>query len=139
MDKRKVIKIMKSMTFIQTWLRAIGCLACILGMQALAAMAQNAGSSAPPKPRKIIDYGGGGWKDAQVEEPCVLVNPKDPGKLIMFFGGYTRGVTNGSIGKAWADVSAPFAWHEDANNPLLKSDPKKCIGGRDPSPGFSDL
>ena len=98
-------------------------LACILGMHALAAMAQNAGSSTPPKPRKIIDYGGGGWKDFQVEEPCILVNPKDTNKLIMFYSGVKLG---GPVchGKAWADVSDPFTWHEDANNPFFGGDPK---------------
>ena len=33
------------------------------------------------KPRMIIPCGGGGWKDGQVQEPCILVNPKDAGKL----------------------------------------------------------
>jgi hypothetical protein len=110
-------------------MHAIGCLACILAMQALAATAQD-NPSLPSKPRRIINCGGGGWKDGQVQEPCVLVNPKDPHKLIMFYAGMTLGGGSGCLGKAWADVSDPLTWHEDANNPLLKSDPKRpCEGG----------
>ncbi len=51
----------------------------------LDAFAQQA--PAPRRQQRIINYGGGGWKDSQVQEPCILVNPKDPAKLIMFFGG----------------------------------------------------
>jgi hypothetical protein len=49
--------------------------------------------SAPP-PQRIINYGGG-WKDGQVNEPCILVNPKDPTKLIMFFSGMQLGGSQG--------------------------------------------
>ena len=109
----------------------IACLACILGIgiHALPAQAQNAVPSAPPKPKRIITCGGGGWKDGQVQEPCILVNPKDASKLIMFYAGMTLGGGNGCIGKAWADVSDPFTWHEDANNPLFRGDPKIAFEG----------
>ncbi len=121
---------MKHIGFPTNLIRAIGCLACILAVQALAVTVQSAESAPPPTARKIINYDGGGWKDGQVQEPCVLVNPKDPGKLIMFYAGMTLGGGTGCLGKAWADVSDPFTWHEDANNPLLKPDPKRaCEGG----------
>jgi hypothetical protein len=71
----------------------------------------------------IINYGGGGWKNGQVQEPCILINPKDAGKLIMFYAGMQHGGSKGCHGKAWANVSDPFTWHEDTNNPLLRSDP----------------
>jgi hypothetical protein len=113
--------------------RAIACLACILAIQGLSAMAQNAASAVPPKPKKIIDYGGGGWKDAQVQESCILVNPKEPNKLIMFYSGTTIDNHKWGLGtrlaKAWADVSDPFTWHEDANNPLFRGDPKIAFEG----------
>ena len=109
--------------------RALASLACILGMNAIPMFAQVAAPTALPTPKKIIDYGGGGWKDGQVQEPCVLVNPKDASKLIMFFAGMTLGGGNGCLGKAWADVSDPFTWHEDANNPLFRGDPKIAFEG----------
>jgi hypothetical protein len=70
----------------------------------------------------IVNYGGGGWKSGQVEEPCILVNPKDSTKLIMFYSGATALADGGvaSIGKAWARVSDPYIWHEDAKNPILR-------------------
>src|SRR5436309_303001 len=76
----------------------------------------------PPRKEMVINYGGG-WKEGQVQEPCILVNPKDPAKLIMIFAGAAPGGGSGSIGKAWADVSDPFTWHEDPANPILKRDP----------------
>lgn len=77
----------------------------------------------PLSPKKIINFGGGGWKDGQVNEPCILVNPKDKSKLIMFYSGMKLGGSAGAIGKAWANISEPFVWHEDAANPILTSDP----------------
>src|SRR5437868_1888942 len=73
-------------------------------------------------PTKIIDYGGGGWKDGQVNEPCILVNPKDPKRLIMFYSGMKLGGSAGAVGKAWAELAEPFVWHEDDKNPLLTRD-----------------
>ncbi len=88
--------------------------------------ASNAICELPAKqdtPVKIIDFGSGGWKDGQVNEPVVLVNPTDPHKLIMFFSGMKLGGSSGTIGKAWAYTSKPFVWHEDAANPILIYDP----------------
>ena len=86
-----------------------------------AAPARHAARSGP-SPRLIVNYGGGGWKDNQVQEPCILANPKDPAKLIMFYSGATTQAHGsvGSLGKAWANVSDPFTWHEDASNPILR-------------------
>lgn len=84
--------------------------------------AQQAAVAGPIAPQKIIDFGGGGWKDGQVNEPSILVNPKNPNKLIMFYSGMKLGGGQGAIGKAWANASEPFTWHEDAANPLLSGD-----------------
>jgi len=81
-----------------------------------------------PRPRMIIKYGGGGWKDGQVQEPCILVNPKDAGKLIMFYAGMKLGGREGAIAKAWADVADPFTWHEDAKPPLLNAQQGAAFG-----------
>ncbi len=78
---------------------------------------------APPSPKKIINFGGGGWKDGQVNEPCIFVNPKDKTKLIMFYSGMKLGGSAGAIGKAWANILEPFVWHEDANNPIFTCEP----------------
>ena len=80
----------------------IACLACILGMHVLLATAQGAASSTATKAIKIIDCGGGGWKDGQVQEPCILVNPKDAGKLIMFYAGMKT---------KWANYSDQTMYH----------------------------
>lgn len=77
---------------------------------------------APQIPHKIIDYGGG-WKDGQVNEPIILVNPKDRSRLIMFYSGMKLGGSGGAIGKAWASIDQPLVWHEDAANPFMSADP----------------
>ena len=104
--------------------RTLARLICLLGLCALPTLAQDVPTSAPLKPKKIVDCGGGGWKEGQVQEPCILVNPKDSSKLIMFYAGMTLGGVVGCHGKAWADVSDPLTWHEDAHNPLLRNDPQ---------------
>ncbi|MFN0120924.1 MAG: hypothetical protein ACKV2V_10510 [Blastocatellia bacterium] len=73
-------------------------------------------------PVKIIDYGGG-WKNGQVNEPVILVNPRNPARLIMFYSAMQLGGSAGAIGKAWADVRQPLVWHEDSDNPILAPDP----------------
>ncbi len=107
----------------------IAALACLLIIQTLPAPAQNTASPPPGAPKKIINYGGGGWKDGQVQEPCILVNPKDTTRLIMFYAGMSHGGNHGCLAKAWADVTDPTVWHEDANNPLLRNDPDKAFEG----------
>lgn len=94
-------------------------LICLLGLLDLPLQAEHPAMANPPTPKKIISYGGGGWKDGQVNEPCILANPKDATKLIMFYSGMKLGGSAGAIGKAWANIAEPFIWHEDADNPLL--------------------
>jgi hypothetical protein len=80
----------------------------LMGALVVPAIVQQPIVATSPAPVKIIDYGGGGWKDGQVNEPCILVNPKDSSKLIMFYSGMKLGGSAGAIGKAWANVSEPF-------------------------------
>ena len=84
-----------------------------------------AADTPPIRVEKIINWGGDGWKDGQVQEPCILVNPRDPTKLVMIFAGAILADKGGvgAIAKAWANVSEPLTWHEDENNPILKPDP----------------
>lgn len=110
-------------------LRAAVCLAGILSACLCRPAGRNAAPASLPAPRKIIDCGGGGWKEGQVQEPCIFVNPKDHRKLIMFYAGMGLGGGAGCIGKAWADVSDPYTWHEDPKNPLMASDPNSSFEG----------
>jgi hypothetical protein len=56
----------------------------------------------------------------QIEEPCILPNPKLPGRLIMLYGAVpASNRVFAAIGKAWADKSDPFRWHQDEANPVF--------------------
>ncbi|MHC4444725.1 MAG: hypothetical protein ACYTBZ_09895 [Planctomycetota bacterium] len=65
---------------------------------------------------------GGGWKDSQVMEPCIVDDPEDPNRLVMFFASMAAPVAHGvmSIGAATATKDNPYQWCEDANNPLMR-------------------
>jgi hypothetical protein len=102
-------------------MRTTAYIACVFGMLTCPVLAQNAPVAAPPAPKLIINCGGD-WKDGQVQEPCILVNPKDASKLIMFYAGMKHGGREGAIAKAWANVSDPFTWQEDTEHPLLQSE-----------------
>lgn len=90
----------------------------------LAALAQGAGptSSAAPRIRGevVISRSDAPWQSQQLQEACILPHPRDPTKLVMFYSGVPK--TNRvlcEIGKAWADVSDPFTWHQDKENPIF--------------------
>ena len=80
--------------------------------------------SAPPAPIRgeiVLARASHEWMSQQIEEPCILPNPKVPGRLIMFYGAVCA--TNrvvAAIGKAWADTHSPFRWHQDEANPILR-------------------
>lgn len=60
------------------------------------------------------------WMSQQIEEPCILPNPKVPGRLIMFYSAVSASDrVVAAVGKAWADTSAPFRWHQDEANPIF--------------------
>lgn len=60
------------------------------------------------------------WSSRQVQEPCILPNPKDPERLVMFYSGVPeKEQIRCYIGKAWALKSDPFTWHQDAANPVF--------------------
>ncbi len=61
------------------------------------------------------------WMSQQIEEPCVLPNPKAPGRLLMFYGAVSASNrVVAAVGKAWADARAPFEWHQDEANPVFR-------------------
>jgi hypothetical protein len=68
----------------------------------------------------------GGWADGQLEEPCILENPKDSSRLIMFYSGANLVKNNGGkcgIAKAWAYKKNPLKWFEYPDNPIINYDP----------------
>jgi hypothetical protein len=68
----------------------------------------------------IINRTTAAWESQQVQEPCILTNPKNPERLIMFYSGVPATNRNVAyIGKAWALKSDPFTWHQDENNPVF--------------------
>jgi hypothetical protein len=82
-----------------------------------------ANPAVPLKPIRgevIINRTNSAWEAQQVQEPCILPNPKDPARLVMFYSGVPA--TNRNlcfIGKAWAIKSDPFTWHQDEHNPVF--------------------
>ena len=121
---------MKHIGFPTNLIRAIGCLACILAVQALVVTVQSAG--AQPRRRHAQDHQLRWRRLERRTSPRTLRLGQSEGSrqtdhVLCRHDARRR---NGCLGKAWADVSDPFTWHEDANNPLLKPDPKRaCEGG----------
>ncbi len=74
----------------------------------------------PIRGEVIVKRTNSAWESQQVQEPCILINPKDPSRLVMFYSGVPA--TNRNLcflGKAWALKSDPFTWHEDKSNPVF--------------------
>ncbi len=69
---------------------------------------------------RIIACARAAWHSQQLEEPCILENPKDPTRLVMFYSGVPSSNTRlCHVGKAWALKSDPFTWHQDPGNPVF--------------------
>jgi len=82
--------------------------------------AEAAVTAKPVRGKVIINRTSAPWEAQQVQEPCILPNPKDPTRLMMFYSGVPA--TNRNlcfIGKAWALKSDPFTWHQDEHNPVF--------------------
>jgi len=61
------------------------------------------------------------WMSQQIEEPCILPNPKALGRLIMLYSAVSSANrVVAAIGKAWADIDDPFQWHQDEANPIFR-------------------
>jgi hypothetical protein len=74
----------------------------------------------PIRGEVIINRTNSAWESQQVQEPCILPNPKDPARLVMFYSGVPATNRNRCfIGKAWALKSDPFTWHQDEHNPVF--------------------
>ena len=64
----------------------------------------------------------GDWKDSQIYDPTLLVNPKDPAQLILWTSGMYAPVASGEqcIGRFTASVKDPKCWVEEAANPVFR-------------------
>ncbi|HUO64982.1 MAG TPA: hypothetical protein VMT97_14810, partial [Terriglobales bacterium] len=63
----------------------------------------------------VIPLGGSGsWYEEQVFDPCVLVDPSDATKLIMFVSGMASPVasSNVTVGRFDGTVANPYSWSE---------------------------
>ena len=80
-------------------------------------------AAVPPQPIRgeiIINRTAAAWESQQVQEPCILPNPKNPERLVMFYSGVPASNRKLCyIGKAWALKSDPFTWHQDEGNPVF--------------------
>ena len=69
----------------------------------------------------VLPRTGHEWMSQQIEEPCILPNPKVPGRLIMFYSAVSASNrVVAAIGKAWAETRDPFRWHQDEANPVFR-------------------
>ena len=57
---------------------------CLLNLSVLSSAA---GPSMPIRDEVIIKRTASAWESQQVQEPCILPNPKDPARLVMFYSG----------------------------------------------------
>lgn len=67
----------------------------------------------------IITWTADTWKGRQVHFPIVIVDPSDPTKLIMFYGGGSVLLQNYAIGRATATVANPYSWSDYSGNPII--------------------
>ena len=79
------------------------------------------GTHPPPVRGEIVlSRASHAWMSQQIEEPCILPNPKVPGRLIMFYSAVaSSNRVVAAVGKAWADTRSPFRWHQDKANPVF--------------------
>lgn len=76
--------------------------------------------------KPILKHGGFSGAGGQIMESCILINPKDSTKLIMFYAGQNLIITDGGRGalaKGWAYRKNPLVWYEYKGNPILTPDP----------------
>ena len=82
--------------------------------------AASAQTARPIRAQVIINRNDATWESQQVQEPCILPNPKDPTRLVMLYSGVPASNRNLCyVGKAWALKSDPFTWHQNETNPVF--------------------
>jgi putative isomerase len=74
------------------------------------------------RPIAALATGQGNFFDSQSFDPCILVDPNDSTKLLMFFSGMAAPVSSGviTIGRATSTVADPTTWTvSNSGNPVL--------------------
>lgn len=95
------------------------------GFPLLGLLACLCAANAPAEPdavlgKRILSRSDSAWMSQQIEEPCILPNPKVPGRLVMFYGAVPASNRNtAAVGKAWAETGDPLTWHQDPANPVF--------------------
>ncbi len=115
----------KSTDLTRGWLKTAASTAMAATVSALLASFATAGqpNAQPASVRGeiILRRSDHDWMSQQIEEPCILPNPKVPGRLIMFYSAVSSSNrVVAAIGKAWADARDPFRWHQDNANPIFR-------------------
>lgn len=91
--------------------------ACVVALLTIMSVAE----AEPVRGEIILARASHEWMSQQIQEPCILPNPKAPDRLIMFYSGVSaKNRAVAAIGKAWAEESDPFRWHQDEANPVFK-------------------
>lgn len=109
------------------WINILLFIFALLGLPLLEhplSAAVKANAAKPIRGQIIINRADSPWETQQVQEPCILPNPKVRDRLVMFYSGVPT--TNRNlcfIGKAWAKKSDPFTWHQDPANPVFSPAP----------------
>ena len=95
--------------------------AMILTLAGALSWAAEPGTQPPPiRGEIVLARASHPWMSQQIEEPCILPNPKVPGRLIMFYSAVaSSNRVVAAVGKAWADTRSPFRWHQDEANPIF--------------------
>ncbi len=90
-------------------------------LASLATAAQPTSAKPAVQGNIILSRASHAWMSQQVEEPCILPNPKVPGRLIMFYSAVSASNrVVAAIGKAWAYRRDPTRWYQDEANPIFR-------------------
>lgn len=93
---------------------------------------KNTGKTSPAAVRGeiVLARSSSEWMSQQIEEPCILPNPKVPGRLIMLYGAVPASDRSiAMVGKAWATEKEPFKWNQDKANPIFNPGKKGWDSG----------
>jgi hypothetical protein len=103
----------------KTVTRIVAATTVCLSLVSVIAAGQGGSGPAAIRGEIVLARASHAWMAQQIEEPCILPNPKQPDRLVMFYGAANS--RTAAIGKAWADASDPFRWHQDEANPIFRA------------------
>lgn len=59
------------------------------------------------------------WMSQNVQDPHVLIDPKNANQLLLYFGGVSNSSSMGGVGRATAPITDPYTWTQYGGNPIL--------------------